>query len=145
MPKYSNLMFKRKVEEGEKAKDICGIGHYAFDKCLEYADRIEGAVCKINGNKSYFIYKLFDQKTYSSERITKDLVVYSYSHNTKEINKLTLDETLKLLNQLEYNSSSDKCLDSVPQEIESKIDTILKEYSYALPAKELQFVLAGSQ
>ncbi len=145
MPKYSNLMFKRKVEEGEKAKDICGIGHYAFDKCLEYADRIEGAVCKINGNKSYFIYKLFDQKTYSSERITKDLVVYSYSHDTKEINKLTLDETLKLLNQLEYNSSSDKCLDSVPQEIESKIDTILKEYSYALPAKELQFVLAGSQ
>lgn len=129
---------------GEKTEFIAGVGFVWFDKCLEYAQNITECAATVTGTKSYFIYKAFDQKTYSDQRITKDLVVITYDSKSGEIARVELDNALKEINTLGSGKSDDSYIKSVPEKVEQMASEILPEYGYSLPAMELQIVLCGT-
>ncbi len=144
MPNYSGLIFRRKLNKGEKPELIAGVGFVWFDKCLEYAQSLTECAATITGTKSYFIYKAFDQKTYSDQRITKDLVVITYDSKSGEIARVELDNALKEINTLGSGKSDDSYINSVPEKVEQMAREILPEYGYSLPSVELQIVLCGT-
>ena len=92
----------------------------------------------------YIIYKAFDQKTYSDQRITKDLVVITYDSKFGEIARVEFDNALKEINILGSGKSDDSYIKSVPEKVEQMASEILPEYGYSLPAMELQIVLCGT-
>lgn len=144
-PRYKGLLFRRKTNEGEDTKNICGCGHYIFNKCLECADHINLSAACIEGSKSYFLYKLYDQKTYSKEMITKEYIVVEYDSKTNRAVLLNLDSALKTINSLKATSSAEAWLDNIPGDVANIASDQLSKLSYSLPQKELQMVLCGQK
>ncbi len=144
LSRYKGLVFRRKLNPGENPKSICGAGYKMFDKCLDYADMIKDSACAINGNTSYFIYKVYDMKSDNETRINSDYIVISSDSKTGEIKQLELDEAFKQINCLGSGKSDENYILSVPEKAEEIIKAKLPEYNYALPASELQIVLCGA-
>lgn len=142
LPRYENLVFRRKMEGGENPKNICGVGHIAFNKCLEFADRITSSVCSIKGEKSYFIYKIYDKKTYSAGRITKDLIVIVYDSESDFAKQIPLDSALKIVNEIEKDAPY-HFLNYEPECVKKLALSKIHDYHYALPDLTLEFVLCG--
>lgn len=143
MPKYENLIFRRKPRNGESPKNICGVGHIAFDKCIEFADNLPSATCCIKGNLSYFIFKILNQKNYSNDRINKDLIVIAFDSKTNLATEIKLDDGLKIINAVEKNET-DNFIFEVPECVRSFAEERMKTYNYALPLLELVYVLSGT-
>ena len=143
MPKYENLIFRRKPRNGESPKNICGVGHIAFDKCIEFADNLPSATCCIKGNLSYFIFKILNQKNYSNDRINKDLIVITFDSKTNRATEIKLDDGLKIINTVEKNET-DNFIFEVPECVRSFAEERMKTYNYALPLLELVYVLSGT-
>ncbi|MBR1638850.1 MAG: DEAD/DEAH box helicase [Treponema sp.] len=143
-PRYDNLIFRRKPNVGESSKNICGVGHIAFDKCLSFADTLPSATCCIKGKTSYFIYKALNQKNYSGDRINKDLILLSYDSSTKEVTEIKLDDGLKIINNLDRNET-DNFISEVPSTVQSVAEKRLMSFKYDLPMLELIFVLSGEK
>ncbi len=143
MPKYENLIFRRKPRNGESPKNICGVGHIAFDKCIEFADNLPSATCCIKGNLSYFIFKILNQKNYSNDRINKDLIVIAFDSKTNRATEIKLDDGLKIINTVEKNET-DNFIFEVPECVRSFAEERMKTYNYALPLLELVYVLSGT-
>lgn len=141
-PRYDNLIFRRKPNPGESSKNICGVGHIAFDKCLSFADTLPSATCCIKGTKSYFIYKALNQKNYSGDRINKDLIFLSFDSTTNQVSEIKLDEGLKIINNVDKNEA-DNYLSEVPFSVQTYAEEKLKSFNYDLPMLELVYVLSG--
>ncbi len=141
-PRYDNLIFRRKPKEGESSKDICGVGHIAFDKCLDFADTLPSSACCIKGNTSYFIYKALNQKNYSNDRITKDFIFLAYNSTKNQVSEMKLDDGLKIINTVEGNET-DNFLSEVPECVSRFANERLKSFNYDLPSLELVYVLTG--
>ena len=142
LPKYENLIFRRNPKDGESSKNICGVGHIAFDKCLAFADSLPSAACCIKGTTSYFIYKVLNQKNYSSDRINKDLIFLSYDTVTNKVAEIKLDEGLKIVNNIDKNETNNY-VSEVPDCVRIIAGNRLKTFNYDLPMLELVFVLSG--
>lgn len=143
-PRYDNLIFRRKPKEGESAKDICGVGHIAFDKCLDFADSLPSSACCIKGNISYFIYKALNQKNYSNDRITKDFIFLAYNSTENQVSEMKLDDGLKMVNTLDINET-ENFLSEVPECVSRFANEQLKSFNYDLPSLELVYVLSGEK
>lgn len=120
------------------------IGFVWFDKCLDFASGLDECAATIAGSKSYFIYKVYDQKTYSDLCITKDLVIISYDSNTGNATRLEQDTAIKELNNLSSGKPELKYLAEVPEKVDTMAKEILPSYGYSLPAMELQIALYGN-
>ena len=142
LPKYENLIFRRKLKEGESPKNICGVGHIAFDKCLDFADKLPSSVCCIKGNISYFIYKVLNQKNYAGERINKDLIFLAFDSKTNKVYELKLDEALKIVNNIDKTETG-IFVSEVPICVKSYAEGRLKTFNYDLPMLELVYALSG--
>lgn len=142
-PRYDNLIFGRKPNAGESSKNICGVGHIAFDKCLSFADTLPSATCCIKGTTSYFIYKALNQKNYSGDRINKDLIFLSFDSKNNQVNEIKLDDGLKLINTIE-KSETDSFLAEVPSCVKNFAEERIKSFNYDLPMLELIYVLSGA-
>lgn len=142
MPKYENLIFKRKAKNEESAKNICGVGHIAFDKCLEFANKLPSNTCCIKGYTSYFIYKVFNQKNYSNDRITKDLIFLAFDSMSNQVSEIKLDDGLKIINTIEKNETNN-FIDEVPICVKDFAEKKISSYNYDLPTLELVYVLSG--
>lgn len=140
---YNGLVFRRKLNKGEKPENIAGVGFVWFDKCLSYASSLDECAATISGTKSYFVYKVYDQKTYSDLRITKDLVIISYDSKNGQTERLEQDSAIKEINNLSSGKPDLKYLNTVPAQVETMAKDILPTYGYSLPAMELQIVLCG--
>ena len=141
---YNGLVFRRKLNKGEKPENIAGVGFVWFDKCLDFASGLDECAATIAGSKSYFIYKVYDQKTYSDLRITKDLVIISYDSNTGNATRLEQDTAIKEMNNLSSGKPELKYLAEVPEKVDTMVKEILPSYGYSLPAMELQIALCGN-
>lgn len=144
MPKYENLIFRRKTKSGESSKNICGIGHIAFDRCLAFAEQLPSSTCCIKGTVSYFIYKALNQKTYSSDRINKDLIIFSFDSETNQVSEIKLDDGLKIINKIDKNET-DNFISEVPDCVRELAEKRLKSFNYDLPMLELVYVLSGAR
>jgi len=143
--RYQDLFFNRKVPDGQSHKNLCGVGSKVFNLCLKYADSISYSATLIKGRLSYFIYKVFDQKTYSTERITSDFLFIEYETTKNEIRQLNLDEGLKVLNSIEKCPDLEKDLAAIPAKVANFAETKKKDYSFALPTIELKIALCCSR
>ena len=143
LPKYENLIFRRKPKDGESSKNICGVGHIALDKCLDFADTLPSSTCCIKGNTSYFIYKALNQKNYSNDRITKDFIFLAYDSTENQVSEIKLDDGLKIVNSVDRNET-DNFLSEVPECVSSFANERLKSFNYDLPSLELVYVLSGN-
>jgi hypothetical protein len=143
-PRYDNLIFRRKPKEGESAKDICGVGHIAFDKCLNFADTLPSSACCIKGNTSYFIYKALNQKNYSGDRINKDLIFLAYDSINNTVTEIKLDDGLKIINNVDKNET-ETFISEVPDCVKQAGEKRLKEFNYDLPKLDLVYALSGEQ
>lgn len=141
-PRYDNLIFKRNPSDGESSKNICGVGHIAFDKCLHFADNLSSATCCIKGSISYYIFKVLNQKNYSGDRINKDLILISFDSSTKLVSEIKLDNGLKIINTLDKGECQ-KFITEVPEVVRTLAEEKLKSFNYDLPRIELIFVLSG--
>lgn len=141
---YNGLVFRRKLNKGEKPENIAGVGFVWFDKCLDFASGLDECAATIAGSKSYFIYKVYDQKTYSDLRITKDLVIISYDSSTGNAIRLEQDSAIKEINNLSSGKPELKYLAEVPEKVDTMAKEILPSYGYSLPAMELQIALCGN-
>ena len=145
MPAYTGLIFRRKLNKGESPENIAGVGFYWFDKCLKYAESFTNSAACISGSVSYFIYKMYDQKNYSDQRIINDLVVLSYDSKNGVCSVIPQDEAFKKINSLGAGNKEVPVIDSLPSEIEEMSKKELEKYTYTLPAKELKFVLCAEK
>ena len=145
LPKYENLIFRRKPRAGESSKNICGVGHIAFDKCMAFADKLSPSTCCIKGRKSYFIYKVLNQKNYSTDRINKDLIFLEFDSRTNEVSRIKLDDGLKIVNSVDKNAISENFVSNLPNCIKKYAEEELKSFDYDLPLLELIFVLSGAK
>lgn len=144
MPKYENLIFRRIPKDGESLKNICGVGHIAFNKCLEFADKLTPSVCCIKGETSYFIYKAINQKNYSADRINKDFIILAYNSRTQKIEKIKLDNGLKIINNIK-KEKTESYISVVPECIKEFAEKELEMFKFDLPFLELSFVLSGEE
>lgn len=140
---YQDLFFNRKVPEGENPKNLCGVGNKVFNLCLKYADGLSFSASTVKGTKSYFIYKIFDRKTYSTERITSDYLFIEYDGKNGSTKKLNLDEGLKILNEAEKNNAKDGFLSYIPEKVVQMANEAKKTYSFTLPESELKIALCA--
>jgi len=143
-PRYDNLIFRRKPKEGENAKYICGVGHIAFNKCLDFADALPSSTCCIKGNISYFIYKAINQKNYSGDRINRDLIFLAYDSNTKGVSEIKLDDGLKIVNAID-KMETENFVSEVPKCVKEFAEKRLETFKFDLPLLELIFVLSGEK
>ena len=143
-PRYDNLIFRRKPKEGESAKDICGVGHIAFDKCLDFADTLPSSACCIKGNVSYFIYKALNQKNYSGDRINKDLIFLAFDSANNTVSEMKLDDGLKIINTVDKNEA-ENFVTEVPDSVRNFAEERLKTFNYDLPLLELVYALSGEK
>jgi hypothetical protein len=74
-PRYNDLVFKRKTNEGT----TCGVGHIMFDKALDYALTFQDNICAIDSPYRYFIYKIYDKITYQRGNIESKYLILKYS------------------------------------------------------------------
>lgn len=144
LPKYENLIFRRKPRYGESPRNICGVGHIAFNKCMDFADRLPSATCCIKGSVSYFIYKVSNQKTYSNDRINKDLIFLSFDSKTNVVTEIRLDDALNIVNTIDKNET-DNFVSEVPDCVRIFAEERLKSFNYDLPMLELIYVLSGAR
>lgn len=72
---YENIIFKRKTEGTESSDDICGIGHKIFQKALDYAKNKKESACLIDGDDSYFVFRVFDKITYSRGTVSSKFLI----------------------------------------------------------------------
>ena len=143
-PRYDNLIFRRKPKEGESAKDICGVGHIAFDKCLDFADTLPSSACCIKGNVSYFIYKALNQKNYSGDRINKDLIFLAFDSANNTVSEMKLDDGLKIINTVDKNEA-ENFVTEVTDSVRNFAEERLKTFNYDLPLLELVYALSGEK
>ena len=105
---------------------------------------LDECAATIAGTKSYFIYKIYDQKTYSDLRITKDLVIISYDSSTDETKRLEQDAAIREINNLTNGKPELKYMKTIPEQVKTMAKEILPSYGYSLPAMELQIALCGN-
>lgn len=145
LSRYKGLIFRRKLNPDENPKSICGAGFKMFDKCLEYADKINESACTVSGSTSYFIYKVYDMKTDNNTRINNDIIVVSLNAQTNETKLLSLDDAFKEINLLGSGKSDENYISEIPQKVDDLIKEKIPEYNYVLPTSELQIVLCGTE
>lgn len=140
---YQDLFFSRKVPKGENPKNLCGVGSKVFNLCLKYANSLVYSASTIKGSKSYFIYKIFDRKTYSTERITSDYIFIEYDAENESAKKLNLDEGLKILNETKKDKAKESFLNDIPEKVNHIAEEAKKAYSFALSEIELKIALCA--
>ena len=143
-PRYDNLIFRRNPKEDESSKNICGVGHIAFDKCLAFADTLTSSACCIKGTTSYFIYKALNQKNYSGDRINRDLIFLAYDSTNNTVSEMKLDDGLKIINNVDKNET-ENFLSEVPEYVKKTAEMKLMTFKFDLPLLELIFVLSGAK
>ena len=107
--KYENVIFKRNTVGNEKPDDIFGVGHKVFQKALDSAKSKKDTVCSIKGNKSYYVYRVFDKITYSKGNVNNKFIIIQNENDSLtpikeekfflDINSLTTGSNININNQ----------------------------------------------
>lgn len=145
LSRYKNLIFRRKLKEGENPKSICGCGFKIFDKCLDFAEKIKESSCLVSKSKSYFFYKVYDMKSDTNSRTNNDLIVILYDSETGEVSALSKDEALKQINSLEKSDGRKAHVKSIPEKAQKIVEEKLESYKFALPKSEFLLAICGEE
>jgi len=142
-PRYDNMVFRRKINEGE----TIGVGHKIFTKALDFALSFTDNVCVINSSCSYFVYRIYDKITHKRGNIQSRYLVLKY-RNEQEYEWINEETLYKILVELKNKTKEihDLKID-IPSDIDGKIISRLKYFTsiFQEPGYELFICIWGMQ
>ncbi|MDR1582157.1 MAG: DEAD/DEAH box helicase [Prevotellaceae bacterium] len=141
-PKYDNIIFKRKVEEGE----ICGVGHKIFTKALDFAASFTDDICYIDSMDSFYVYRIYDKLTYQKSAIKNKFIICKCSPDQK-FEWISEEEFFKILLVLQEAKAAETVdfMPALPQELIEQIPSqaeVFRKY-FREPGYELFAYFAG--
>jgi len=141
--RYDNLVFKRKVSNGE----TIGVGHKIFTKALDYALSFTDNVCVVNSPYNYYIYRIYDKITHQRGNIQCRYLILKYK-NENEYEWINEETFYNILVEIKNKiKDTPEVIGNLPQDINDKIIIRLKDFTsiFREPGYELFICIWGIQ